>query len=200
MRLGEPLRSQSKENPDHGCRAVPFDRTHQALGTRSCRHQDHRRGPRTLEKSEQPQDARGSRYARYRCRRTRTTESPAESEDHSLIWLLPRRAGRLLASQTALKHIPERVVNLDREVEAVGRPGERRRRDGDVPRAAGTIAVPAARIQLVTVLRPRARRAPRNCLASLGADLRSRNGARRENSWHAGVSWCENVMAGSVRC
>jgi hypothetical protein len=82
----------------------------------------------------------------------------------------------------------------------VGRPEERGRRDGDVPRAAGAIAVPAARIQLVTVLRPRARRAPTNCQASLGADLRSRNAARCENHWHGRASWCEDVMAGSVRC
>ena len=58
---------------------------------------------------------------------------------------------------------------------------------------------PAARIQLVTVLRPRAKTAPRNSQASLGADLRSRNAARRENHWHGGTSWCEDVMAGSVR-
>ena len=58
---------------------------------------------------------------------------------------------------------------------------------------------PAARIQLVTVLRPRAKTAPRNSQASLAADLRSRNAARRENHWHGGTSWCEDVMAGSVR-
>ena len=51
----------------------------------------------------------------------------------------------------------------------------------------------------VTVLRPRAKTAPRNSQASLGADLRSRNAARRENHWHGGTSWCEDVMAGSVR-
>src|SRR5271157_754562 len=44
--------------------------------------------------------------------------------------------------------------------------------------------MPAARIQLVTVLRPRAKTAPRKSCTSLMADLRSRAEARRGNHWH----------------
>src|ERR1019366_4592836 len=58
---------------------------------------------------------------------------------------------------------------------------------------------PAARVQLVTALRPGARTAPRNRRTSLGADRRSRTAARRENQWHEVVTRCEDVMAGSVR-
>ena len=54
------------------------------------------------------------------------------------------------------------------------------------------IAEPAALIRLVTALRPRARRVPRNSHASRAADLRSRAEARRENHWHGAGVRCEN--------
>jgi hypothetical protein len=58
---------------------------------------------------------------------------------------------------------------------------------------------PAARIQLVTVRRPRARIAPRNNRASRGEDRRSRAEASRENHWHGAGIGCEDVIGGRLR-
>jgi hypothetical protein len=58
---------------------------------------------------------------------------------------------------------------------------------------------PAARIQLVTVRRPRTRTAPTNNQASRGADRGSRTDERWENQWHDGGRGCEDGMDGSVR-
>src|SRR5262249_20304288 len=51
----------------------------------------------------------------------------------------------------------------------------------------------------VTVRRPRARTAPKNSKASLGADRRSREEARRANHWHGTGVGCEDVLASSVQ-
>ena len=58
-----------------------------------------------------------------------------------------------------------------------------------------TIAL-AARIQLVTVRRPRAKTAPRKSIASRGMDRRSRTEARRKNHWHRAGVECEDVIRG----
>lgn len=58
---------------------------------------------------------------------------------------------------------------------------------------------PAARIQLVTVRRPRARAAPSNSNASRGAERGSRADARAENQWHSRPAVWEDVTAASVR-
>jgi hypothetical protein len=58
---------------------------------------------------------------------------------------------------------------------------------------------PAARIQLVTVRRPRARIAPTNSHASRGPGRGSRTDARAENQWHGGGVGCGDGVAASVR-
>jgi transposase-like protein len=51
-----------------------------------------------------------------------------------------------------------------------------------------------------TVRRPRARTAPRNSRASLGAERRSTAAASHENHWHGAGVGCEDVIgAGSGR-
>jgi hypothetical protein len=57
----------------------------------------------------------------------------------------------------------------------------------------------AARTQLVTARRPRARAAPRNSRASRGADRRSSTAARRENHWLEAGGRCADDRAGSDR-
>src|SRR5205823_13898329 len=55
---------------------------------------------------------------------------------------------------------------------------------------------PAARIQLVTVRRPRARIAPRKSRTNRTADRGSRAAARAGNQWHAGAGVWDDGMAG----
>jgi hypothetical protein len=86
-------------------------------------------------------------------------------------------------------------------------PGNALRNSGDLAGVAAAVVSqgrkrsprPMARIQVVTVLRPRARTAPRNSQASRGADRRSRPVARRENHWHGTGIRRKDVMAGPVR-